>query len=176
MCPVSCPGLWDKYGEDFEKLYIKYEREGKGKRTIKARDLWKEIIQSQIETGTPYMVYKDACNKKSNQKNLGTIRCSNLCTEIVQYTSKDEIAVCNLASIALPKFINEDKKSYNFELLIEVTRMIVRNLNRIIDLNYYPVKESKRSNLKHRPIGIGVQGLADTFAIFKYPVESEEAS
>lgn len=175
MCPAECPGLQDSYGKAFEELYTGYEKAGKGRKTIKARFLWNEIIQAQIETGTPYMLYKDACNEKSNQKNLGTIKCSNLCTEIVEYTSDDEVAVCNLASIALPRFVDEVAKTYNFDKLIEVTRVIVRNLNKIIDRNYYPVKEARKSNISHRPIGIGVQGLADAFALLRLDYDSPEA-
>ena len=175
MCPAECPGLQDSYGKDFEELYTGYEKAGKGRKTIKARFLWNEIVQAQIETGTPYMLYKDPCNEKSNQKNLGTIRCSNLCTEIVEYTSPDEVAVCNLASIALPRFVDSAKKAYDFDKLIEVTRVIVRNLNKIIDRNFYPVPEAQKSNFAHRPIGIGVQGLADTFALMRLDYDSTEA-
>ena len=173
MCPAECPGLLDCYGEDFEKLYTKYEKEGKGRKSVKARALWNEIVQSQVETGTPYMLYKDACNSKSNQKNLGTIRSSNLCTEIVEYTADDEVAVCNLASIALPMFVKDN--SFDFERFIAVTRVTVRNLNKIIDKNYYPVKEAEKSNMSHRPIGLGVQGLADTFALLRMNYDSPEA-
>jgi len=175
MCPNECPGLYEVYGEKFEELYTSYEKAGKGRKTIRARDLWKAIIESQIETGSPYMLYKDACNAKSNQKNLGTIQCSNLCTEIIEYTAPDEIAVCNLASIALPKFVDEKNRTFDFQKLVEVTKVITRNLNKIIDLNYYPVPEARKSNLRHRPIGIGVQGLADTFVMLRYPFDSEEA-
>lgn len=174
MCPNECPGLVDSWGEEFEKLYIQYEKNGKGRKTIKARMLFAEIVKSQIETGTPYMVYKDACNRKSNQQNLGTIKSSNLCTEIVEYTDENEVAVCNLASIALPKYIKKDG-TYDFEELIRVTRVIVRNLNNIIDINYYPVEEAKRSNFRHRPIGLGVQGLADAFAKMGINFDSKEA-
>lgn len=156
MCPAECPGLPDVHSEEFEKLYLKYEKEGKGRKKIKARELWKHIIDAQIETGTPYMLYKDACNRKSNQKNLGTIKSSNLCTEIVEYTSEDEVAVCNLASIALNKFVNIKNKTFDFKKLIEVTRVATRNLNKIIDKNFYPVKEAENSNMRHRPIGLGV--------------------
>jgi ribonucleoside-diphosphate reductase alpha chain len=173
MCPHECPGLSDTYGDEFEALYEKYEREGKGRKTIKAQDLWFEIIESQIETGTPYILYKDHANRKSNQKNLGTIKSSNLCTEIMEYTDKDEVAVCNLASIALPKFIEDGK--FNHQKLYEVTKVITRNLNKIIDINFYPVPEAERSNKRHRPIGIGVQGLADAFILLRMPFESEEA-
>jgi ribonucleotide reductase alpha subunit len=163
MCPNECPGLQEVWGEEFNLLYTKYESEGKGRKTFKARELWQSIVDSQIETGTPYMLYKDACNRKSNQQNLGTIKSSNLCTEIIEYTSKDEVAVCNLASIALPSFVDKEKRAFNFEELIRITRVITRNLNKIIDLNYYPVEEAKYSNLKNRPIGIGIQGLADVY-------------
>lgn len=173
MCPDECPGLYDAYGEKFEKLYAKYEKEGKGRKTIKAQDLWYKILESQIETGTPYMLYKDAANEKSNQKNLGTIRSSNLCTEILEYTSKDEVAVCNLASLALPKYVKEGK--FDHERLFEVTYQVTKNLNRIIDNNFYPVPEAKNSNMRHRPIGLGVQGLADTFILMRYPFDSEKA-
>ena len=173
MCPNECPGLYDCHGEEFEKLYIKYEKQGKGRRTIQARELWDKILESQIETGTPYMLYKDSANRKSNQKNLGTIRSSNLCTEILEYTSKDEIAVCNLASIALTMFVEEDK--FNHEELFKVTKRVTKNLNRVIDRNYYPVKEAENSNMRHRPIGLGIQGLADTFIKLRLPFTSEEA-
>ena len=173
MCPHECPGLYDSYGADFEKLYTKYEEEGKGRKTIKARDLWNTILESQIETGTPYMLYKDACNEKSNQKNLGTIRSSNLCTEIMEYTSKDEVAVCNLASLALPKFVIDGK--FDHQKLFDITYVATKNLNKIIDNNYYPVKEAENSNFRHRPIGLGVQGLADAFIMLRLPFESEEA-
>ncbi|KAG4070819.1 hypothetical protein HA402_011045 [Bradysia odoriphaga] len=174
MCPQLCPGLFDVWGEEFEKLYTKYESEGRASRVVKAQALWFAIIESQTETGTPYMLYKDACNGKSNQQNIGTIRCSNLCTEIVEYSSKDEIAVCNLASIALNMFVKPDR-TYDFQKLKEVTKTVTKNLNKIIDVNYYPVPEAKRSNMRHRPIGIGVQGLADAFILMKYPYESEKA-
>ncbi len=173
MCPNECPGLSDCYGAEFEKLYIKYESENKGRKTVSARDLWNKILESQIETGTPYILYKDACNGKSNQKNLGTIKSSNLCTEIVEYTSSDEIAVCNLASIALPKFI--DKGKFDFNKLFEVTYAVTKNLNNIIDYNYYPVAEARNSNMRHRPIGLGVQGLADAFILMRFPFDSPEA-
>jgi ribonucleoside-diphosphate reductase alpha chain len=173
MCPHECPGLYDSYGEEFEKLYTKYEQEGKGRKTISARELWNTILESQIETGTPYMLYKDACNEKSNQKNLGTIRSSNLCTEIMEYTSKDEVAVCNLASLALPKFVIEGK--FDHQKLFDITYVATKNLNRIIDNNYYPVEEARNSNFRHRPIGLGVQGLADAFILLRMPFESEEA-
>ena len=178
FCPNECPGLYDKYGEELEKMYEKYEREGKARKTVRAQDLWFEILEAQVETGTPYMLFKDAANKKSNQKNLGTIRSSNLCTEIIEYTSKDEVAVCNLASIALPKFISQDENGNNFfdhQKLYEITKVVTRNLNKVIDVNYYPVKEAKNSNMRHRPIGIGIQGLADAFIMLKMPFESDEA-
>ena len=174
FCPNEAPGLSESYGDDFEKLYTKYEREGKYRKQVKAQDLWFEILEAQIETGTPYMLYKDAANKKSNQKNLGTIKSSNLCTEIMEYTAPDEVAVCNLASIALPKFVTEDGK-FDHKKLYEITKVITRNLNKVIDINYYPVEEAKKSNLRHRPIGIGVQGLADTFLMLKMPFDSDEA-
>ena len=173
MCPNECPGLFTNHSEEFEKLYTKYEAEGKGRKTVKARDLWEKILESQIETGTPYMLYKDAANRKSNQKNLGTIRSSNLCTEIMEYTSPDEVAVCNLASIALPMFIKNG--SFDHKELFRVTKRVTRNLNRVIDRNYYPVKEAENSNMRHRPIGLGVQGLADAFIMLRLPFTSEEA-
>ncbi|MBT2160488.1 ribonucleoside-diphosphate reductase subunit alpha [Zobellia barbeyronii] len=173
MCPNECPGLFTRHSEEFEELYIKYETEGKGRKTVKARDLWEKILESQIETGTPYMLYKDAANRKSNQKNLGTIRSSNLCTEIMEYTSPDEVAVCNLASIALPMFIKN--KSFDHKELFKVTKRVTRNLNRVIDRNYYPVIEAKNSNMRHRPIGLGVQGLADVFILLRLPFTSEGA-
>ncbi|MFN8326365.1 ribonucleoside-diphosphate reductase subunit alpha [Flavobacterium sp.] len=173
MCPNECPGLYDVYGEEFEKLYISYEEKGKGRKTIKARELWEKILESQIETGTPYMLYKDAANRKSNQKNLGTIRSSNLCTEILEYTSADEIAVCNLASISLPMFVENGK--FDHELLFNVTKRVTRNLNKVIDRNYYPVKEAENSNMRHRPVGLGVQGLADAFIKLRLPFTSDEA-
>lgn len=156
MCPNECPNLSDTWGDEFEKLYEGYEKQGRGKKTLKAQVLWKQIIDSQIETGTPYMVYKDTCNRKSNQQNLGTIKSSNLCTEIVEYTSKDEVAVCNLASISLSRFAKHDGKDFDFEKLHHVAKRITHNLNRVIDRNHYPVKEARTSNMKHRPIGIGV--------------------
>lgn len=172
--PNEAPGLSDVYGDEFERLYEKYEKEGKARRQVKAQDLWFEILESQIETGTPYILYKDAANKKSNQKNLGTIKSSNLCTEIMEYTSPDEVAVCNLASIALPKFVTEDGK-FDHQRLYEITKVITRNLNKVIDVNYYPVEEARYSNLRHRPIGIGVQGLADAFIMLRMPFDSDEA-
>lgn len=176
MCPHLSPGLSDCYGEEFEQLYQKYEAEGKFVKQLPAQEVWKAIIVSQVETGTPYMLYKDACNKKSNQKNLGVIKSSNLCTEIVEYTSPDEIAVCNLASIAVNMFVSPDRNSYDFVKLKEITKVVTKNLNKIIDVNYYPVPEAKASNMRHRPIGIGVQGLADAFILMKLPFDSEEAS
>lgn len=176
FCPNEAPGLADCYGDVFEDLYLTYEEAGRARRKVKARELFVKIIESQIETGTPYMMYKDACNSKSNQKNLGTIRSSNLCTEIIEYTSKDEIAVCNLASIALPRFVNADEKTFDHQELYNVAYEVTCNLNRIIDNNYYPVEEARRSNMRHRPIGIGVQGLADAFILMRMPFESEEAA
>jgi len=173
MCPNECPGLADCHGAEFEALYTKYEQEGKGRKTIPAQELWFAILESQTETGTPYMLYKDACNEKSNQKNLGTIRSSNLCTEIIEYTAPDEVAVCNLASIALPMFVKDGK--FDHDKLFEVTMTATKNLNKIIDRNYYPVAEAKNSNLRHRPIGLGVQGLADTLILMRMPFTSEEA-
>ena len=173
MCPNECPGLYDVHGEEFEKLYTDYEKAGKGRKTIKAHELWEKILESQIETGTPYMLYKDAANRKSNQKNLGTIRSSNLCTEIMEYTSSDEIAVCNLASISLPMFV--ENKQFNHELLFTVTKRVTRNLNKVIDRNYYPVQEAENSNMRHRPIGLGVQGLADAFIMLRLPFTGDEA-
>jgi ribonucleoside-diphosphate reductase alpha chain len=172
--PDETKDLHETYGEEFEKLYEKYEKEGKARKTVKAQDLWFEILESQIETGNPYILYKDACNIKSNQKNLGTIKSSNLCTEIVEYTSPDEIAVCNLASIALNKFVKDDL-TYDHQKLYEITKVITRNLNKVIDVNYYPVEEARNSNMRHRPIGIGVQGLADTFILMRNAFDSPEA-
>ena len=173
MCPNECPDLYNRHSEEFEKLYIKYEEEGKGRKKVKARELWEKILESQIETGTPYMLYKDAANRKSNQKNLGTIRSSNLCTEIMEYTSPDEVAVCNLASIALPMFIKNG--TFDHKELFRVTKRVTRNLNKVIDRNYYPVKEAENSNMRHRPIGLGVQGLADAFIMLRLPFTSDEA-
>ena len=173
MCPNECPGLADAYGDKFRELYEKYEADGKGRKTIKARELWEKIVESQIETGTPYMLYKDACNEKSNQKNLGTIRSSNLCTEIIEYTAPDEVAVCNLASIALPMFVENGK--FDHDKLFEVTYKVTKNLNVVIDRNYYPVPEARNSNMRHRPVGLGVQGLADTFIELRLPFTSPEA-
>ncbi|MDB2701986.1 ribonucleoside-diphosphate reductase subunit alpha [Flavobacteriaceae bacterium] len=173
MCPNECPGLYDCHGDEFEALYTSYEKEGKGRKTIRARELWEKILESQIETGTPYMLYKDAANRKSNQKNLGTIRSSNLCTEIMEYTSPDEVAVCNLASIALPMFIKDG--AFDHDELFRVTKRVTKNLNRVIDRNYYPVIEAENSNLRHRPVGLGVQGLADAFIKLRLPFTSEPA-
>jgi len=173
MCPNECPGLADNHGAAFEKLYTQYEAEGKGRKTIKAQDLWFKILESQIETGTPYMLYKDAANGKSNQQNLGTIRSSNLCTEIIEYTAPDEVAVCNLASLALPKYIKDG--AFDHEKLFQVTYQVTKNLNRIIDRNYYPIPEARNSNMRHRPIGLGVQGLADVFILMRHPFDSDEA-
>lgn len=173
FCPNEAPGLADCYGDEFEKLYEKYEREGKYRQQVKAQDLWFEILEAQMETGTPYMLYKDAANKKSNQKNLGTIKSSNLCTEIIEYTSPDEVAVCNLASLALPKFVNDG--TFDHQKLYEVTYTATKNLNKVIDRNYYPVVEAENSNKRHRPIGLGIQGLADTFLLMRLPFESAEA-
>lgn len=173
MCPNECPGLFDNHSEAFEELYLKYESEGRGRKTVKARDLWEKILESQIETGTPYMLYKDAANRKSNQKNLGTIRSSNLCTEILEYTSEDEVAVCNLASIALPMFVKDGQ--FDHQELFDVTKRVTRNLNKVIDRNFYPVKEAENSNMRHRPVGLGVQGLADTFIMMRLPFTSDEA-
>ena len=173
MCPNECPGLFDCHGQEFVDLYTKYESEGKGRRTVKAREVWAKIMESQIETGTPYMLYKDAANLKSNQQNLGTIRSSNLCTEILEYTSPDEIAVCNLASIALPMFVEDGK--FDHQKLYDVTYKVTYNLNQVIDRNYYPVVEARNSNMRHRPVGLGVQGLADAFIKLRMPFDSEEA-
>ncbi len=173
MCPNECPDLFDTHGEAFEKLYTTYENEGKGRKTIKARELWEKILESQIETGTPYMLYKDAANRKSNQKNLGTIRSSNLCTEIIEYTAPDEVAVCNLASIALPMFVKNG--TFDHKELFKVTKHATKNLNKVIDRNYYPVAEAKNSNMRHRPIGLGVQGLADAFIKLRLPFTSDDA-
>ena len=173
MCPNECHGLSDSHGKKFEKLYTKYESENKGRKSIRARELWEKILESQIETGTPYMLYKDSANRKSNQKNLGTIKSSNLCTEILEYTSPDEIAVCNLASIALPMFVKE--KDFDHQELFRVTKQVTKNLNKVIDRNYYPVPEAEKSNFRHRPIGLGVQGLADAFIKLRMPFTSDEA-
>ena len=173
MCPNECPGLPDTHSKEFEALYLDYEKRGKGRKTIKARELWEKITESQIETGTPYMLYKDAANRKSNQQNLGTIRSSNLCTEIIEYTSPDEVAVCNLASIALPMFVKDGV--FDHQELYRITKRVTRNLNKVIDRNFYPVIEAKNSNMRHRPIGLGVQGLADTFIALRLPFTSDEA-
>ncbi|CAG2531625.1 ribonucleoside-diphosphate reductase alpha chain [Maribacter dokdonensis] len=173
MCPNECPDLFNRHSGEFEKLYLQYEAEGKGRKTVKARELWEKILESQIETGTPYMLYKDAANRKSNQKNLGTIRSSNLCTEIMEYTSPDEVAVCNLASIALPMFVKNGE--FDHKELFKVTKRVTKNLNKVIDRNYYPVKEAENSNMRHRPIGLGVQGLADTFIMLRMPFTSDDA-
>lgn len=180
MCPNECPGLDSTWGDEFNALYTRYEAEGKGRKTIKAQQLWFAVLDSQVETGTPYMLYKDHCNSKSNQQNLGTIKCSNLCTEIVEYTAPDEIAVCNLASISLSKFVTPADNfgtpgTFDLTNLRYIAGVVTRNLNRVIDRNFYPVEEAKRSNMRHRPIGIGVQGLADAFQMMKLPFESEEA-
>ncbi|WP_205503613.1 ribonucleoside-diphosphate reductase subunit alpha [Rufibacter psychrotolerans] len=178
MCPNECPGLSETWGKDFERLYEKYEREGKARKTVKAQELWFAILEAQTETGTPYMLFKDHANGKSNQQNLGTIKSSNLCTEIIEYTDADEIAVCNLASLALPRFIKEEggRKFFDHQKLYEVTYTVTKNLNKVIDINYYPVPEAKKSNLRHRPIGLGVQGLADAFLKLRMPFDSEEAA
>ncbi len=173
MCPNECPGLADVYGEEFDALYMSYEAAGKGRRKIKARELWEKILEAQVETGTPYMLYKDAANRKSNQKNLGTIRSSNLCTEIMEFTSKDEVAVCNLASISLPMFV--ENRQFNHQALYDVVKRVTRNLNKVIDRNYYPVKEAENSNMRHRPVGLGVQGLADAFILMRMAFTSDEA-
>ncbi|MCO4793728.1 MAG: ribonucleoside-diphosphate reductase subunit alpha [Bacteriovoracaceae bacterium] len=175
FCPHECPGLSDCYGAEFEKLYNSYEEKGMAKKVVRAQDLWFEVLESQIETGSPYMLYKDAVNEKSNQKNLGTIKSSNLCTEIFEYTAPDEIAVCNLASVALNRFVDESTITYDHKKLFDVVYRMTKNLNRIIDINYYPVKEAENSNFRHRPIGLGVQGLADTFLKLRLPFESKEA-
>ena len=195
FCPSECPGLAESWGEEFDRLYEQYEAEGKARSKVPAQQLWFSVLDSQMETGTPYILYKDSANRKSNQQNLGTIRSSNLCTEIIEYTAPDEVAVCNLASIALPRFVREraadgalvcDKvrlegsrnaanRFFDFDKLIEVTKHVTRNLNKIIDVNYYPVETARRSNMRHRPIGIGVQGLADTFILLGMPFDSDEA-
>lgn len=177
FCPNEAPRLYDTYGGEFEALYHRYEREGKARKVVKAQELWFTILESQIETGTPYILYKDAANKKSNQKNLGTIRSSNLCTEILEYTSPDEVAVCNLASLSLPKYVRhtEGGATFDFQRLYDITRIVTRNLNRIIDVNYYPIPEARNSNMRHRPIGLGVQGLADAFVMMRFAFDSPEA-
>jgi len=175
FCPDRAPGLSDVYGDEFEALYTKYEEEGRANATVPATEVWKAILKSQTETGTPYMLYKDACNKKSNQKNLGTIKSSNLCTEIIEYTNKEETSVCNLASIALPKYVNKETKTFDYDKLHTVTKLVTKNLNRVIDRNFYPVETARRSNMKHRPIGLGVQGLADVFILCGLPFDCEES-
>jgi ribonucleoside-diphosphate reductase alpha subunit len=176
FCPNEAPGLADLVGHEFELLYTRYEKEGRGKRTVQAQKLWFRILDTQIETGTPYLLYKDAANLKSNQQNLGVIKSSNLCTEVVQYSSPEETAVCNLASLALPAFVNQQKKTFNFAMLRRTVRQLTQNLNRVIDINYYPTPETRTSNMRHRPIGIGVQGLADVFAMMRMPWEGELAA
>ena len=173
FCPNEAPGLSDCWGDEFEALYTRYEQEGRARKTVKAQELWFSVLESQIETGTPYILYKDACNSKSNQQNLGTIKSSNLCTEIIEYTAPDEVAVCNLASIALPRFVINGQ--FDHQKLFEITQVITRNLNQIIDINYYPIEEARKSNFRHRPIGIGVQGLADAFIMLRMPFDSDEA-
>ncbi len=177
FCPHEAPGLQDVYGEAFEKLYVSHEEAGKARQSLSARMVWQAILEAQTETGTPYILYKDSCNAKSNQKNLGTIRCSNLCTEIVEFTSPDEVAVCNLASIALPRFVTRRGRNniFDFQKLNEITQVVAKNLNKIIDVNSYPVSEARNSNLRHRPIGLGVQGLADAFILMGFPYESKDA-
>jgi ribonucleotide reductase alpha subunit len=175
FCPHECPGLSDVYGQNFKSLYEKYEQEGKARKTVNARDLWFAVLDAQMETGTPYLLYKDAANQKSNQKNIGTIKSSNLCTEIMEYSDANETAVCNLASIALPAFVNHSSKQFDYSMLHEVTKVVTNNLNRVIDINFYPTEKTKRSNFRHRPIGIGVQGLADTFVLMDIPFHSDEA-
>lgn len=176
FCPSEAPGLADVYGDEFKALYEKYEAEGRGRKQIDAQKLWFKVLDAQIETGTPYLLYKDACNKKSNQMNLGTIKSSNLCTEIIQYSSSTETAVCNLASIALPMYVDSRKKAFNYEKLRQVVKVAIKNLNRVIDINYYPTPETKNSNMRHRPVGLGVQGLADVFAMMRMPWESDKAA
>jgi ribonucleoside-diphosphate reductase subunit M1 len=189
MCPNECPGLADAWGPKFEELYEGYEAARKGKRTVPAQSLWFAILEAQMETGNPYMLYKDACNSKSNQQNLGTIKSSNLCTEIVEYTSADEVAVCNLASLALPRFVvdsvadatmlgslGSSTRRFDHAALAEVTRHATRNLNKVIDVNHYPVPEARKSNMRHRPVGLGVQGLADVFILLGLPFDSPEAA
>jgi ribonucleotide reductase alpha subunit len=175
FCPHECPGLSDVYGQEFKSLYEKYEEEGKARKTIVARELWFSILDAQMETGTPYLLYKDAANIKSNQKNLGTIKSSNLCCEIIEYSDSEETAVCNLASIGLPTFVNQETKQFDYDKLHQVTKVVTNNLNRVIDVNFYPTEKTKRSNMRHRPIGIGVQGLADTFILMDIPFHSDEA-
>jgi ribonucleotide reductase alpha subunit len=175
FCPDECPGMADVYGADFVALYEKYEREGKGRKTMLARDLWFQVLDAQMETGTPYMLYKDACNRKSNQQNLGTIKSSNLCSEIIQYSDSDETAVCNLASIALPMFVNQETQEFDYEKLHTVSKIVIQNLNNVIDVNFYPTEKTERSNMKHRPVGVGVQGLADVFMLLDLPFYSDKA-
>jgi ribonucleoside-diphosphate reductase alpha subunit len=175
FCPDKAPGLSDVYGKEFEELYLKYEEDGRANSTVPAAEVWKAILKSQSETGTPYMLYKDACNSKSNQKNLGVIKSSNLCTEIIEYTDKDETSVCNLASIALPKYVNKETKSFDYDALHKATKVVTKNLNRVIDRNFYPVETARRSNMKHRPIGLGVQGLADVFILCGLSFDCEES-
>ncbi|KXT17090.1 hypothetical protein AC579_4314 [Pseudocercospora musae] len=175
MCPNECPGLADVYGEDFEKLYEQYEKEGRGRETVRAQKIWYAILEAQTETGGPFILYKDACNRKSNQKNLGTIRSSNLCTEIIEYSAPDEVAVCNLASIALPTYVDIENEIYDFKKLHEVVQVVTKNLNKTIEINHYPVPEARKSNFRHRPIGLGVQGLADAFLALRMPFDSPEA-
>jgi len=177
MCPDECPGLSDVYGDEFKELYERYESQGRGKKTMQARDLWFQILDAQMETGTPYLCYKDAANRKSNQKNIGIIKSSNLCSEILEVSTSKETAVCNLASIALPSFVDTSTQppSYNFEKLHEISKIVTNNLNKVIDVNFYPTEKTHTSNMRHRPIGIGVQGLADTFIQMGYTFESEEA-
>lgn len=176
FCPHECPGLADVYGDDFAELYTQYEKAGKSRKTINARELWFKILDAQMETGTPYLLYKDAANKKSNQQNLGTIKSSNLCCEIMEYSDANETAVCNLASIALPMFVNKTTKQFDYEHLHTIVKVVTNNLNEVIDVNFYPTDKTRRSNMKHRPIGIGVQGLADTFMLMDIPFHSEEAT
>ncbi|NBY14745.1 MAG: ribonucleoside-diphosphate reductase subunit alpha, partial [Actinobacteria bacterium] len=179
MCPDECPGLSDVYGEEFKELYQKYESEGRGKKTVKARDLWFQVLDAQMETGTPYLLFKDAANQKSNQKNIGTIKSSNLCCEVLLYSDANESAVCNLASIGLPAFVetNEDTGAteFNYEKLHEVVKVVIKNLNRVIDVNYYPTPKTELSNKRHRPVGLGIQGLADVFIMLGFPFASEGA-
>ena len=174
MCPDECPGLADVYGDDFKTLYEKYEGEGRGKSVVQARELWFKVLDAQMETGTPYLLYKDAANKKSNQKNIGTIKSSNLCSEIIEYSDETETAVCNLASIGLPSFVTPER-SFDYEKLHDVAKVVTKNLNKIIDINYYPTEKTRKSNIRHRPIGIGVQGLADVFLLLGHAFLSEEA-
>jgi ribonucleoside-diphosphate reductase alpha chain len=178
MCPDECPGLADVYGDDFNKLYTSYENAGRGRKTVKARELWFQVLDAQMETGTPYLLYKDACNKKSNQKNIGVIKSSNLCSEIVQASSETETAVCNLASIALPTFVDvsdPENPTFDYETLHKIAKIVTYNLNKIIDVNYYPTEKTRRSNMRHRPIGIGIQGLADVFMLMNLAFTSDEA-